>query len=372
MNKKIFSLNKIKFLSNSKKKFINIDKDTFFNLVNLCTGLYKPLRNFCNYSEFKLITKKNELKSGQKWTMPILLSVKNKIQLKRNEFYIIKYKEKIVGCVKFFEYFQINKKQFSRDVFHTNSYKHPGVKKIYSNKNYFIDGECFLLDKAIPRNKYFLKTLKLLSGHNKNILKSSVGFSTRNICHRGHEFIQDHLNKNFKNLFVIVIQSSANKYNPGLIFKSYEYLNKFKSRKNEIKIITIYLPLFFAGPREAFFQSKIISNIGIKRLLVGRDHAGVKNFYGKYDSQNIFSKLKGHNQKIVKVKEPLLCLKCHSIKFKDKNNLCKICKSKTKFVGINGVNVRKSLLRNNKSIIRLFLNNNLINFFNKNRGLIYK
>ena len=91
-------------------------------------------------------------------------------------------------------------------------------------------------------------------------------------------------------MFIVVIQTSQNKYNPRLIYKTYEILNNYKKKK--YKIISIFLPLFFAGPKEAFIQAQIIKNIGITSFLVGRDHAGVKNFYGKYSSQEFFPKTK--------------------------------------------------------------------------------
>ena len=137
----------------------------------------------------------------------------------------------------------------------------------------------------------------------KSLLKNSVAFSTRNICHKGHEHIHKYLEKKFQNLFIVVIQTSQNKYNPRLIYKTYEILNNYKKKK--YKIISIFLPLFFAGPKEAFIQAQIIKNIGITSFLVGRDHAGVKNFYGKYSSQEFFQKRNKKNLKSSKLKSHL-------------------------------------------------------------------
>jgi len=367
--KKILSLREIKSFTKLNRNYLDIDKDEFINLVNICTGLYSPLENFSNLKDVNSILKNSRISRQKKWTIPILLSGKKNFIFKKNKFYQLKYQSKTVGCIKFKNFFKINKKNFSKKIFNTFSKLHPGVNKIYDvKKNFFIDCECFLLYKAIPKDKYFKKILALKKSKKKSLLKNSVAFSTRNICHKGHEHIHKFLEKKFQNLFIVVIQTSQNKYNPRLIYKTYELLNNYKKKK--YKIISIFLPLFFAGPKEAFIQSQIIKNIGITSFLVGRDHAGVKNFYGKYSSQEFFSKYEIKKPKIVKVKEPLICLSCFNLKFSDKIKNCMFCNKKTKLSGIDGKNVRNLIKSNEEKKLKIFLNSKILNFIKKNKGLI--
>ena len=363
------SIRKIKSLTKFNKNYLDIDEDEYFNLVNLCTGLYNPVYDFSNDKIVNSILKNSKINRQQIWTIPILLSSKNNSILKKNKFYQLKYRSKIVGCIKFNSYFKINKKKFSKKIFNTYNKLHPGVKKIYEvKKKFFIDCECFLSNQAYPKDKFFKKIFELKKTQKKSLLKNSVAFSTRNICHRGHEFIHEYLGKKFKNLFIVVIQTSQNKYNPRIIYKSYQLLNNHK--KNKYNLISIFLPLFFAGPKEAFIQSQIIKNIGIKSFLIGRDHAGIKNFYEKYSSQKFFTKVKVKKPRIIKVKEPLICLNCFRLKFSDKKKICNSCNKITKFSGIDGKNVKKLLKGNQEKKIKIFLNSKILNFIKKNKSLI--
>lgn len=364
---KVLSLAKIYNLTQPNKIFIDIDYDDFINLLNICVGFYKPIYNFSDLSDVHSILKNNKMFNNKNWTIPILLRCKLRKKFKKDQYYIIKFKNKIVGCFKFKDLFEINKKKFTKKVFGTLNKSHPGVKRFLRSGRLFFDGECYISKELIPKNKYFIKALSISKNKKKSELENSVAFSTRNICHKGHEFILNYLNSKYKNLFIVLIQTPENKYDPNFLIKSYEYFKKIK--KIPYKIISIYLPLFFAGPREAFIQSKVISNIGIKTFLVGRDHAGVKKFYNKYDSQKIFLKIKEKKPKIEKIKEPLLCLNCKKIKFSDGEQTCFNCFHNNNFIGINGVNVKKLLMKKSKKV-RNFLDDQMLSFIKKNRRLI--
>ena len=364
---KVLSLAQIYNLTQSNKIYIDIDHDDFINLLNICVGFYKPIHNFSNLHDVHSILTNNKMFNDKNWTIPILLKCKLKKKFKKNQYYIIKFKNKTVGCLKFKDLFEINKKIFTKKVFGTLNKSHPGVKRFLKSGSHFFDGECYISKELIPKNKYFKKTLLISKSNKKPELKNSVAFSTRNICHKGHEFILNYLESKYKNLFIVLIETPKNKYDPNFLIKSYEYLKKIK--KVPYNIILIYLPLFLAGPKEAFIQSKVISNIGIKTFLVGRDHAGVKKFYNKYDSQKIFFKIKEKKPKIERIKEPLLCLKCKKIKFSDGKQRCFNCFSNNNFIGINGVNVKKLIVKKSKKVSN-FLDDQMLSFIKKNRRLI--
>ena len=111
-----------------------------------------------------------------------------------------------------------------------------------------------------------------------------------------------------------------------------------------------------AGPNEAYLQATYLNNINCKSMIIGRDHAGFKNNFQKYDSQLIFNHLNNLNIKIIKTKEPLLCENCNTVFFHG-DEKCK-CKSKNNknFVSIDGKNIKKFLLDNNYLMASKFLN----------------
>ena len=223
--------------------------------------------------------------------------------------------------------------------------------------------------KKIDQNPYALggnvivfptKVKKFFKNSNFQLLKKLSriknkvsAFSTRNIPHIGHNLIQKKIIETKKKLTVFLIISIKNKYKEQTLIKTYNFLKKNKIFKN-IKIFPIYLPTFFAGPNEAFFQAKIFENLGYNFFYVGRDHAGFKSFYGKFASQRIFNKLKS-KIKIIKFNETMFCKNCNTPiinKFKNKKS-CPICKSK--FLSeLNGTDIKLLIKLKNKVLLSKF------------------
>ena len=352
----------------NKKKIINLDKDDYINLINICTGLYSPITGFCDYKTYLSIINKKKLDNSIDWTIPILLkSTININSSNKKNFFKLKYNKKIVGLIQANSKFKINKNLFNQSVFGTNSNSHPGVKIINKKTNSFIGGKIFMLKKYIPKNKYYATPKKLRFYVKRNQISSSSAFTTRNICHTGHFFIHQHILKKINNLFIIYIQSSKNKYEPETVFETYEIIKKKFNLKKRIKIISIYMPFFFAGPKEAFLQAAIVKNLGISSMIVGRDHAGVKNFYNKYDSQKIFVKYKNLSLKIFKTKEPRICKNCRKVKFENNRKICNFCFKNTKFSGIDGKFVKKKLIQKNYTALEGLLDPLIISYFKKKK-----
>ena len=349
----------------NKKHIIYLTQDDYINLINICLGFYSPLTGFCDYKDFYSITRKNKLSNSIDWTIPILLNS----SFKKKGYVKLKYKSKIVGAIDVKSTFKINKKLFNKKVFGTNSNSHPGAAKIKKRKNYFISGKTYLLTNALPTSSHFYSPKKVRSIFKKKKIQYTA-FSTRNICHSGHEFIHSYILRKVKILHVVVIQSSANKYDPRVIFKTYEIIRKKKGLKNKIKIISIFMPTFFAGPKEAFLQAIMMQNLGFSNFVIGRDHAGVKNFYGKYESQKIFENLKDLSLNIFKTKEPRICYNCKRINFAKKINRCMYCFSKTKLTGIDGMFVKKKIAQSNFLKLEGMLNPYLISYFKRKKRFL--
>ena len=148
-------------------------------------------------------------------------------------------------------------------------------------------------------------------------------------------------------------------------------MNSYKAlKRNKIfkktNIFFIYLPTFFAGPNEAFFQAKIFENMKFKSFYVGRDHAGYKKFYGKFDSQEIFKKIKS-KIKIIKFNEPMMCKFCKIPvinKYKNRKS-CPNCKSKN-LSELNGSNIKILIKRKKRDILSKVLDPFVFNILKRN------
>ena len=137
------------------------------------------------------------------------------------------------------------------------------------------------------------------------------------------------------------------------MFRTYEYLIQNYFPKNKVFLGSLKRAMWYAGPREAIFHAIIRKNYGCTHFIVGRDHAGIGNYYGKYDSQKIFQKFKEDlNIKILKLGGPYYCKYCDGIVSERScphhNN------PRFKVNHISGTDIRKSIL-NDKYISKKYI-----------------
>jgi sulfate adenylyltransferase len=334
---------------------IFLNENEYYNLINLHYKLYKPINTFSNLEQVIKIQKKQTL-FGIKWPLPILLnSKKPESQIKRNCNYGLFYKKKKLGYIKCRSIFFIkNFRKYNKLIFNTNNSKHPSLLK--NSKTPYISGEIFLYKNKIDKN--FKKIAKLKKSIKK--IKNSVVFSSRNLPHKGHELILKSLLKKNLKVFFVILNNSLIKFKLNLILKSLNILYK----KN-ITPVVLNMPSYFAGPREAFFQAIIFQNIGFKYFVVGRDHAGINNFYDNFASQKIFNYKNKTKIKIIKNKEPYLCFECNNVFFKNLGtSLCGYCYSKI-IRPISGSEVRKFILNKDYKKLNIYLNKKISPLFIK-------
>ncbi len=356
-----------KFKNIQQKNSINIDTNEFINLINLSLGFYKPLYEFCDLEDVKNILNKKKINKHKSWTIPILLDSKSKKKISINKYYKLKYKKKFVGLIKIKNTFRLNKKFLAKKIFNTISNSHPYVKFLSNSKNQFVCGKTFLLKSSLPKDKFFIYN-QMKNKKNLSFFKNSVAFSTRNFCHVGHEFLHKLILEKNKNLTICIIENDKNKLNPEIVVKSYMTLKKSVSMYKKVMITKIYLPSFYAGPKEAYLQAKYFDNLGFKKFIVGRDHAGFSNLFKKYESQKIFKSLKPLKIKIIKTKEPLICSNCFEVS-SQRNKFCD-CKKSMKLLTIDGKNIKKLLIDKNFMKVEKFLNPHVFQYLKNNLNKI--
>ena len=287
---------------------------------------------------------------------------KKKLKLLGKEC-LLTYKKKKIGTINIESLFKINKKIYCKKIFNTNSFYHPVVKKIHTSTNMYVGGEIKIFQNFLKNQKYFAYNI---FKKNNSVFSNSTVFTTRNICHLGHQLIHEKIIKLKKNLLICIIQSEKNKFNPDLVINSYKQLKLKERLYKNIQIAKIYLPSIMAGPNEAYLQASYLNNLRCKSFIIGRDHAGYGNNFKKYAAQKIFDVLKNLKIKIIKTKEPVFCENC-KIVFFSINGKCK-CKYEIKksIKSIDGRNIKKYLLNDNISKASRFLNKVVINFCLKN------
>ncbi len=233
----------------------------------------------------------------------------------------------------------------------------PGIKNFFNIKNFYLDCNLINFNKKILKKIYFDDPAKIKKKINN---KSCVGFHTRNAPHNGHIWIHNFGKKYCKK---ILIQPMIGQYKKGEFKeKSLIETNKIAAHiagKNSIFSSFLSYPRY-AGPRESIFHAIVRKNYGCTHFLVGRDHAGYKNNFRKYSSQNLCKKFeKKIGIKILTFKEPFLCKNCKKII----NEPCRECKKTSKLL-ISGTKIR-GLIKSNKKISNLLMKEKISKKINK-------
>ena len=349
---------------------IDIDREDLLNLINIKLGLYKPISKLSSEIEYESIINFQKINNNY-FPIPFNLYVNKNHNLQSYKKSYLFYQKKPIGILIIKNTFSPNIKKHSNRIFGTNLKGHPGAKLFLEkvkNKNVFLSGNFNIENKKIIKKIFFenFNTVKEIKKIRDK--KNYVVFSTRNIIHSGHDFIINKLLKQKKKILIVILLSKKMKFKKKILKNFYKKFVKQRKYFSKIKFNFLEIPTFFAGPKEAAFQSKIFENLGFGYFYVGRDHAGYKDYYSNFSAQNFTKKLR-LNIKIIGYNEPMHCISCDNTvfnKFKYKKK-CSICKS-SRLLGISGTLLRKNI-KYSKNLRKLISNENLS--FVKKQLLLY-
>ncbi|MDP2950920.1 MAG: sulfate adenylyltransferase [bacterium] len=278
--------------------FLVLDEEQIKDVKNIARGVYSPLTGFLKKADFEAVVKTMRLISGEVWPIPIVLDVSENMAQSlegKNEVALKDEKGEVVALLKGIEIFDYSKEDFCQNVFGTIDQNHPGVNEVFKMKNKLIGGEVWLInDEREPFPEYNLTPKELREAFQEKGWQTIVAFQTRNVPHRGHEYLQKEALKLVDGLLIqpVIGRKKQADFKDEYIIASYEVLLDRYYEKNKALLSVLPLKMRYAGPREAVLHALIRRNFGCTHFIVGRDHAGVGNYYGPYDAQNIFEKFK--------------------------------------------------------------------------------
>tara|TARA_Y100000816_G_scaffold252211_1_gene203091 strand:+ start:4966 stop:6006 length:1041 start_codon:yes stop_codon:yes gene_type:complete len=322
---------------------LNLSQNQYSDFVNLTNNVFLPLKHFVNKKEFELIVNKSRYKN-KFFPFPIFFGVDEKTF--KNVIYSKKlnllYKKKPVAQICNISFFKIDKKKFGKKIYGRKFLKHPFYKKFDKENYIFMNFRISKMYSLRISNKKFISpraVLKLIDQYKFKIISS---FHTRNVPHQAHQWIHKFLLNQSDMLIIqpLIGQYKTGEYKDSIIIKSNKVVSK--TYKKKVLVIPFFSYPRYGGPREAALHALVRKNYGCSIFWVGRDHAGVSDFFSKYASQN-FTKKNQNNIgiKIIAQKEPYYCKK----HFKITNN-CKCKKSEKIF--ISGSKIRKLIIKKKK------------------------
>ncbi len=272
---------------------INITIDEARDLGNIAHGVFSPLEGFMLREDFENVLDDGRLSNDLPWTIPIVKDIcKEDVEkiLEGDEISLV-YEDLPIAILKIEEIYPYDKKDYAKKVFRTASIEHPGVANLMKKKDYLIGGQITQINESptkYPHYKLWPKETRIL--FKERGWKTVVGFQTRNAPHVGHGYVQKTALTFVDGLFInpLIGKKKKGDFRDDVIIASYETLFKHYYPKNAAVLGILETEMRYAGPREAIFHAIMRKNFGCTHFIVGRDHAGVGNFYGPYEAQDIF------------------------------------------------------------------------------------
>jgi len=324
---------------------IQVSDETVKDVENISFGTFSPLKGFMDSNDLKCVIDEMRLADGEPWTIPILLDIPEETARDINEGDTVMLTDRAgipSALMNIGEKYSIDKDELCQKIFLTLDNKHPGVAKVRNMGNVFLGGDIEMIQ---PLNSSF-KELNLRPKETRKLFKEKgwktvVAFQTRNAPHNGHEYVQKAALTFTDGLFInpVIGRKKSGDFTDEVIIDTYRELIDHYYPKDRVAMSILPFEMRYAGPREAIFHAIIRKNYGCTHIIIGRDHAGVGNYYGPFDAHKIFDKFPDLGIKPFFFRSFFHCTKCGGVA-----NDCICPHERDRIINFAGTKMRKLLM----------------------------
>jgi len=273
---------------------LQLDAKAVADVEMIATGAYSPLTGFMDSPNYESVLSHMYLADGTVWSLPITLAANaaEVEQLREGEDVALYQQEHLLGVLHLTEKFTYDKEAEAQSVYRTTDAAHPGVRALYAQGDWLLAGKITLVNRPRPVlfAQYRLDPVATQALFQERGWRRVVAFQTRNPVHRAHEYIQKCALEIADGLLLhpLVGETKSDDIPAEVRIRSYEEIlaNYYPTARTVLSVMPAAMR--YAGPREAIFHALIRKNYGCSHFIVGRDHAGVGNYYGSYDAHQIF------------------------------------------------------------------------------------
>ncbi len=283
------------------------------DLEMIAIGAFSPLTGFCNKADFESICKDMRLADGTVWPIPITLAVSDEVKenLQEGKEAALYHEDgTFLATISIEEIYSHDKALEIPNVFGTEDEAHPGVKQVIDEGEWLIGGPINVatvtpeLEPGEQFTEYRLSPMKTRELFAKNGWKTIAAFQTRNPIHRAHEYLCKCAQEICDGLLIhpLVGETKEGDIPADVRMDCYNTIIDHYFVNDYTALSVMPAAMRYAGPREAILHALIRKNYGCTHFIVGRDHAGVGDYYGTYDAQNIFDNFASEEIDIVPLK----------------------------------------------------------------------
>lgn len=318
-----------RFLQESKKEAalekarslpsVKLSSDLVSDVENIAFGVFSPLEGFLGREDYRNVLVHMRLSNDLPWTIPIVLDVgrEEADRLKEGqEVALINQDDQPVAVLFLEERYEYDREELAERVFQTKDIAHPGVAKVMGMNDILLAGKIDLIQESLsPFSQYKLRPLETRILFREKGWRTVVGFQTRNTPHIGHEYVQKTALTFTDGIFVnpVIGRKKKGDFKDEVILASYDELIRNYYLKQRAVVAILQMEMRYAGPREAIFHAIIRKNFGCTHIIIGRDHAGVGDYYPPYAAQDIFEEFPDLVIVPLFFQSFYYCRKCHSV-----------------------------------------------------------
>lgn len=275
---------------------IALSRTNLADLEMIAVGAYSPLTGFLRREDYERVVADMRLSSGLVWPIPVTLAVDETMarSLREGQEIALCEGERPLAIMLIDEIYPYDKQREAREVYRTTEEAHPGVARLYAQGDYLVGGDFWLFDWPTATTTEF-PDLRYTPAQTRQVFaergwRRVVGFQTRNPIHRAHEYIQKTALEVVDGLFLhpLVGETKKDDIPAEVRIASYRVVLETYYPRERVLLGVFPAAMRYAGPREAIMHALVRKNYGCTHFIVGRDHAGVGNYYGTYDAQRIF------------------------------------------------------------------------------------
>jgi sulfate adenylyltransferase len=295
-----------------------ISKETATVVANIANGIFSPLEGFMGENDYLNVIEHMRLESDVPWTIPILLLGRSDSRFgSGDEILLVDEADRPVALMEYEGSFEISRQEYASKVFGTEDKGHPGAAKVLEGNDRAMAGK---LKTAVKPDHGSYADYTLTPKETRILFSEKgwgtvVAFQTRNAPHINHEYLQKSALALVDGLFInpVLGKKKAGDFKDEVILSTYKAILANYYPRSSVVMSVLHYEMQYAGPKEAIMHAIMRKNFGCTHIIIGRDHAGVGNFYGPYAAQEIFKEFPDLGIAPLFFKEFYYCKRCAGI-----------------------------------------------------------